>query len=190
MTRDGRRNKRSGMRHRNSQKRIYLENAISFVTTKTKGNFAYFRYPAFAQLCMEKIFFSQRIISFRLYGFVILADHLHLLVQPQRTTTISTVMHCIKRNVSRSINILLARHVDVDDHPRLRFQWHPSFHDHIIRNQKDFNTHIEYIRHNPVKHGYAKKGEAYPFLWVDNTRAYQADKLSQCGGDVFFPLTF
>lgn len=33
-----------------------------------------------------------------------------------------------------------------------KFQWHKSFHDHYIRNNSDFNNHMEYIIRNPQKH--------------------------------------
>ena len=29
--------------------------------------------------------------------------------------------------------------------------WQKSFHDHIIRNQKDYEEHINYIYYNPVR---------------------------------------
>ncbi len=32
--------------------------------------------------------------------------------------------------------------------------WQNRFWDHIIREQNDFNRHIDYIHYNPVKHGY------------------------------------
>ncbi len=39
-----------------------------------------------------------------------------------------------------------------------RFQWKESFHDHYIRNESDFDHHMEYIAYNPVKHN-------LPFGW-------------------------
>lgn len=32
------------------------------------------------------------------------------------------------------------------------FKWQQSFYNHIIRNQKDFNIHLNYIFKNPQKH--------------------------------------
>ncbi len=42
-----------------------------------------------------------------------------------------------------------------DHHEKVHGQkiWQPSFHDHVIRDENDFNNHIEYIHYNPVKHG-------------------------------------
>jgi putative transposase len=31
--------------------------------------------------------------------------------------------------------------------------WQNRFWDHIIRDQKDMNRHLDYIHYNPVKHG-------------------------------------
>lgn len=42
-----------------------------------------------------------------------------------------------------------------------RFRWQKSYHDHIIRNEKDFNYHINYIATNPVKHGLVKDERDY-----------------------------
>jgi REP element-mobilizing transposase RayT len=85
-------------------------------------------------------------------------------------------MHCIKRNISRSANILLSQPPSIgeDDHLRLwgnttnRLYWQHSFHDHVIRDDIDLARHIEYIRFNPRKHGVAKQDEPYPFLWIMN----------------------
>jgi putative transposase len=33
--------------------------------------------------------------------------------------------------------------------------WHNRYWDHVIRDQVDMNRHLDYIHHNPVKHGYA-----------------------------------
>ncbi|MFA5069821.1 MAG: hypothetical protein WC528_00915 [Patescibacteria group bacterium] len=48
-------------------------------------------------------------------------------------------------------------------HKNVNQIWQTSFYDHIIRNQTDFNNHVNYIHYNPVKHGYAQKIEDW--LW-------------------------
>ncbi len=157
--------------HRNSQKRIYIPEAIYFITTKTKGNYPYFRDTKLAELCADRIWTARMIKPFNLLAYVMLNDHIHLLIQPKGMTTISEAMHCIKRNVSRGANIMMRNpHLaGEDDHPRLQFEWQSSFHDHIIRNDEDLYTHIEYIRYNPEKHGLVKAGEPYRFLYIDDT---------------------
>ena len=41
------------------------------------------------------------------------------------------------------------------------FKWQKSFHDHVIRGDKDFQYHYEYIINNPEKHGLVKNFEDY-----------------------------
>jgi putative transposase len=41
--------------------------------------------------------------------------------------------------------------------------WQLRFWDHIIRNEKDMNHHIDYIHYNPVKHGLVKRPIDYEY---------------------------
>ncbi|MFH1171451.1 MAG: transposase [bacterium] len=157
------------MRHKNSPKRIYLKDAIYFVTAKTKGNTDVFDSPSVASYLLQVIRCVEKYKHCHVFAYVLLPNHLHVLLQPKGKYTVSDFMHFVKRHFSRNIHILLRhRIVGEDGHPRLRRDgvWQSSFHDHLIRNQRDFNTHIEYIRHNPVKYGIAKPEEHYPFVWV------------------------
>ncbi len=36
--------------------------------------------------------------------------------------------------------------------PFSKFKWQRSFHDHVIRDERDFEGHIKYIEYNPIKH--------------------------------------
>jgi len=40
--------------------------------------------------------------------------------------------------------------------------WQWRFWDHIIRDQRDFNKHLDYIHYNPVKHGLVSSPLEYP----------------------------
>ena len=41
------------------------------------------------------------------------------------------------------------------------FKWQKSFHDHIIRNKRDFRNHITYIQRQWLKHGLRKNKWCY-----------------------------
>jgi len=43
------------------------------------------------------------------------------------------------------------------------FKWQKSFHDHVIRGEKDFQFHYDYTTYNPEQHKLVKKIEDY--LW-------------------------
>jgi putative transposase len=40
--------------------------------------------------------------------------------------------------------------------------WQNRFWEHLIRDERDFSTHVEYIHFNPVKHGLAKSAIDWP----------------------------
>jgi putative transposase len=83
-------------------------------------------------------------------AWVILPDHFHLIVSSGKEG-ISSLMHRFK--IKYSIRC------------RYRFGtgqiWQHRFWDRVIRDQNDFNKHIDYIHINPVKHGLVDD----PFLY-------------------------
>jgi len=176
--------------HKNSPKRIYLKDAIYFITTKTKENIPFFKNSTLAQLLIEEIRIAKCLKKFSLFAFVVLYDHIHLLIQPNGKHSISQIMFTIKKQFSHEANRIIGanslkpapmtaggqtfarlreyvqNNSQLDgwsDHPRQPFAWQSSFHDHIIRDQKDFNNHVNYIHINPVKHRYVDKPQDWPW---------------------------
>lgn len=41
--------------------------------------------------------------------------------------------------------------------------WQRRFWEHQIRDEHDFERHLDYIHYNPVKHGYAKRAKEWPY---------------------------
>jgi|GEM_PF-896637 REP element-mobilizing transposase RayT len=46
------------------------------------------------------------------------------------------------------------------------FRWQKSFRDHIIRDQRDIDNHIDYIYSNAVKHELTNAPRLWPWMWV------------------------
>jgi REP element-mobilizing transposase RayT len=46
------------------------------------------------------------------------------------------------------------------------FRWLKSFHDHIIRDEKDFQNHLNYIYNNAVKHHLVENPEDWKWMWI------------------------
>lgn len=163
-------------------RRTYLSNSIYFVTTNVRGWYPYFLKRSLAEILIGNIWWSHKEQQFTIYAFVVMPDHLHRLVQPQRTN-ISGVMHSIKNNSSRDIRRFLERYTNTPMYSgaagssamkRITFQWQKSFLDHIIIDERDFHNHIEYTRYNPVKAGLVENPENYSFLHVDHDAINQA----------------
>ena len=80
-------------------------------------------------------------------NYVIMPNHVHILLRicadesgrPMVAPTVSRVVQQFKGLVSKRIGTAI---------------WQKSFHDHLIRNLKDFADHMRYIDENPVRWKY------------------------------------
>jgi putative transposase len=94
---------------------------------------------------------------FRIEAFVILPDHLHCIwTLPQDDTDFSNRWGLIKRQFSRGIE----KRERISESRARRGErgiWQRRFWEHLIRDQEDFNRHVDYIHWNPIKHGWVSK---------------------------------
>jgi len=106
--------------HQNSQKRIYFPEAIYFITICTQDRLPFFKEEIFCDLFVEELKLCKTLKQFLLYGFVILYDHVHLLIQPGDEYNISEIMRSLKTNCSRNINNIINHTGGAVTSPRLR----------------------------------------------------------------------
>jgi putative transposase len=127
--------------------------------------------------------------DFRFDAGVVLNDHLHTVwTLPPGDTDFSRRWAWIKRRFSSEYLAVGGSEKSVTaDHARQRRRgiWQPRFYEHLIRDQDDFNRHLDYIHYNPVKHGLARCPHAWPWSsfhrWV-REKGYEADWGCACGG--------
>jgi REP element-mobilizing transposase RayT len=84
-------------------KRLNLKSYPSFVTTKTINNYSFFNNPENAEILISTLYFGRKNNWFSLIAFVVMSDHLHLIIIPQKKN-ISQAMHSIKSFSSKAIN--------------------------------------------------------------------------------------
>ncbi len=87
-------------------------------------------------------------------GFVIMPDHLHLLIIPRGLINISFIMPEIKKGSARLINESKGRRGKL---------WVSEYYDYVIRNENDLVEKVRYIHYNLVKRGLVQNEEGYPF---------------------------
>jgi putative transposase len=82
---------------------------------------------------------------FKIDAMVVLPDHLHALwTLPVDDKDFATRWMLIKSGFSRQI-------------PKYeRGIWQRRYWEHLIRDEHDYEKHVDYIHHNPVRHGYVK----------------------------------
>ncbi|MGP9675271.1 MULTISPECIES: REP-associated tyrosine transposase [unclassified Halomonas] len=84
---------------------------------------------------------------FVMEAFVLLPDHLHCLwTLPEDDSDYSSRWRDIKKYASK--DFLLP-----SGNPNA---WQRGFWEHVIRDENDWQRHIDYIHYNPVKHGWSK----------------------------------
>ena len=88
---------------------------------------------------------------------VVMSDHAHLIFRILGGLGLSAVLRSVKGYSARSINALLARNG--------RFWLDESF-NHVIRNERELEEKIEYMRQNSVTWGLALSWREYRWLWI------------------------
>ena len=100
---------------------------------------------------------------FVIAALVLLPDHLHAIFKlPSEDEDFSTRISVMKVLFSKRI-------VAVDESlstsrtlRRERDIWQRRFYEHIIRDERDLQNHIDYVHINPVKHGYVERVQDWP----------------------------
>jgi len=100
---------------------------------------------------------------FKIDAIVILPDHLHTIwTLPDGDHGFSQRWRQIKSAFSRAI-VKEERISGSRFRKQERGIWQRRFWEHAIRNEEDFNRHVDYIHINPVKHGYIQKVADWPY---------------------------
>jgi putative transposase len=88
-------------------------------------------------------------------AIVILPEHLHCLwTLPPGDADFSTRWRLIKSWFSRRCDSQYQGQVSASRRSKNeRAIWQRRFWEHLIRDEQDFNHHVDYIHYNPVKHG-------------------------------------
>ncbi|MBL4655226.1 MAG: transposase [Bacteroidia bacterium] len=95
------------MKHRNSQKRIYINDAIYFLTTNVDDPLFLLKENLFCDLFVADLKFCRKIKQFNIFGYKVNPDHIHLLIQPTGINNYSEIMRSLKTNYSRNVNFIM-----------------------------------------------------------------------------------
>ncbi|MDG2941721.1 transposase [Bisgaard Taxon 10/6] len=99
----------------------------------------------------------QSYYPFETIAIVVLPDHFHVIMQlPEGDSNYSRRIGAIKTNFSRRIQNRTDKTAS-QLKKRESGIWQRRFWEHLIRDDRDLNNHIDYIYYNPVKHGYVAK---------------------------------
>jgi len=120
-----------------------------FITNATSDRRRLFQLEANAALFLETLQHYRKEGRFKLHAFVVMPDHIHLLLTPLEIT-IERAIALIKGGFSHRLHSKLS-------------VWQPSFTQHRIRDREDFLTRLHYIHHNPVRARLVDQSDLYPY---------------------------
>src|SRR5882724_960155 len=129
-----------------------------FVTTKTWENRALFRVTEIAEIVIQTMLHYRGRNKFLLHEFVLMPDHLHVLLTPSPANSLEKAMQFIKGGSAYRIHQQRGHKMQL---------WQAGFHDWTIRDANDWRTKAAYIRMNPVETGLAERAENWPYSSVN-----------------------
>jgi REP element-mobilizing transposase RayT len=150
-------------------RRYVEENCAYFVTTNTHERRSLFANDNAARVIVRNLGFYRDRGDFALHAWVIMPDHLHLVITPQ-ARQLSDVMRNLKSYTARELieSLKIAPPI-----------WQSRFHDRSARDDRQLVASIEYIHSNPVKAGLAAQAQDFAF---SSARAYLG------GGEVLLQI--
>ncbi len=80
--------------------------------------------------------------KYKLIAYVLMPNHVHILIKPLKNNSLASIMHSIKSYTSHEANKILNR--------TGRF-WTKEYFDRYIRDHKHYLKTVDYIHNNPVK---------------------------------------
>jgi putative transposase len=113
-----------------------------FVTTKCWQGRTLFQVPEIAEVLLETLFTYRDRRAYLLHEFVIMPDHLHLILTPGPTTSLEKAIQLIKGGSSHRIHKARNQKSEI---------WQVGFYDWTIRDYNDWQTKVQYIHQNPVR---------------------------------------
>ena len=128
-----------------------------FVTTVTANRRRLFQVETAAQLMFDVLQGYRNQHRFELHAFVIMPDHVHLLLTPAPDVSLEKALQYVKGGFSFRLK-------------SKRDIWERGFNEVQILNANKLHSCRQYIENNPVRAGLAASANAYAFSsahWMD-----------------------
>jgi putative transposase len=125
-----------------------------FVTFSTWQRRRFFVVESYARLFLKTVYGYRRAGRFQLHAFVLMPEHVDLLLTPADDVTLERAIQLVKGGYSHAFGKEFGKRSEV---------WQRGFTDHRIRDDTDFEIHREYIHQNPVKRRLAGRAEEYRY---------------------------
>lgn len=129
-----------------------------FLTLACRDHEPWLAEPEHKVLVLHTLNTVRKQLEVALYAYVVMDDHMHLMVG-SADPRVPKLMASLKQSFS---NALFRQLPDGSNRSATRI-WQPRYHDHIIRDERDWRAHLDYLHYNPVRHGYVLRPLDHPW---------------------------
>ena len=123
------------LRHRTSPGSTY------FVTTKAWQSVSVFQVSQFTEVVISKILEYRDRGNYLLHEFVLMPNHLHLILTPAESVSLEKAIQLIKGGSSHEIHRVRGNKMQI---------WQYGFHESRVTDWMDYKKKVDYVRFNPV----------------------------------------
>lgn len=116
----------------------------------------------------------QRKRPFVVEAEVLMPDHVHVVwTLPEGDADYSTRIRLVKTAFTKAVppSVKTSPRNESRASKGEREVWQRRYWEHVIRDEEDFHTHVDYVHFNPVKHGLTKRPCDWPYstfgAWVE-----------------------
>ena len=144
-------------------RRFHESRQSHFITFSCYHRQPKFRSPEACDLfllCLEEM---RRRFAMRIYGYVVMPEHVHLLVSEPEHATLADALHFLKLAFAKRLKVPQVRVRSVDANLGLADSrsmpaastsfWQKRYYDRNIRDAHEFTVKLRYLHRNPVARG-------------------------------------
>src|ERR1700687_4255638 len=137
--------------------RLHDSGQSHFITFSCRLRQPKMNTPAMCALFLEALKKTRQQFSLRVYGYVVMPEHIHLLSSEPDSGTLAEAIHFLKLSSAKRSQFTSAEHIDSGH------LWQKRHYDRNIRTYSDFMEKLRYIHRNPVKRGLCEKPDDWPW---------------------------
>jgi putative transposase len=154
--------------------RFHIQGHIYYITTVVYNRLPLFTRPSFIIPLYDSLNCYRYKQTFKLLGYVIMPDHIHLIIWPFGKATVSDIMRDFKKFTSR--RTILQAEVENIEKWTSSFRragqetgrsenkvWQDSYWDVNIYTEGFLRQKLNYVHRNPVRAGLVEKPEDYVY---------------------------
>ncbi len=163
--------------------RIYIEGALYYVTCRGAHEQKLFKEKKDYYMYIELLNKYRKEFEFKLFAYVLLPNHIHLLIEPSSKATISEIMHALNTSYSKYYN---------STYQRKGHLFRERFKACLVERGSYLARLTAYIHLNPQRLGLVEEVEGYPYsslpIYIENKEEFREEReevLGYLGGESY-----